>query len=393
MEAKKLGDTLTRAKPFLAVIFIQFGFAGMTVITKFALDKGMDQHVFVVYRHLVATLVIAPFALVFERKRRPKMTISIFIKIAILGLLEPVIDQNLYYTGMKLTSATFTSAMCNVLPAFAFILAWIFRLEKVKLKKIHSQAKIVGTIVTVGGAMLMTLVKGAVINLPWAHQSGASSSAAAAAASSAKQDPIKGAIMIMSGCFCWASFVILQAMTLKAYPVELSLTALICLMGCLEGAVFAVAFEGGFRGSSWAIHFDAILVSIVYSGIICSGVQYYLQGVVMKSRGPVFITAFNPLSMVIVAILGSFILHEILTVGRIIGALVIVTGLYMVLWGKSKDEIESPSDNGGSSHKVASAETDLEAIPVSMPGSIEVASYMAVDVTSKVKPAAHHGAV
>ncbi|KAK4744328.1 hypothetical protein SAY87_010640 [Trapa incisa] len=166
MEAKKLGDTFTRAKPFLAVIFIQLGFAGMTVITKFALDKGMDQHVFVVYRHLVATLVIAPFALAFERKRRPKMTISIFIKIAILGLLETFI----YYTGMKLTSATFTSAMCNVLPAFAFILAWIFRLEKVKLKKIHSQAKIVGTIVTVGGAMLMTLVKGVAINLPWAHQ-------------------------------------------------------------------------------------------------------------------------------------------------------------------------------------------------------------------------------
>ncbi|KAK4795311.1 hypothetical protein SAY86_013305 [Trapa natans] len=84
-----------------------------------------------------------------------------------------------------------------------------------------------------------------------------------------------------------------------------------------------------------------------------------LRGAVLPPRssdedeGPVFITAFNPLSMVIVAILGSFILHEILTVGRIIGALVIVTGLYMVLWGKSKDEIESPSDNGGSSHKVA----------------------------------------
>ncbi|KAK4776619.1 hypothetical protein SAY86_005307 [Trapa natans] len=49
----------------------------------------------------------------------------------------------------------------------------------------------------------------------------------------------------------------------------------------------------------------------------------------------------------------------------------------MVLWGKSKDQIESPSDGGGSSssHMVASAEADLQAIPVSMPGSMEVASY------------------
>lgn len=38
----------------------------------------------------------------------------------------------------------------------------------------------------------------------------------------------------------------------------------------------------------------------------------------MRTRGPVFVTAFNPLSMVIVAILSSFILSEILYLGRYI---------------------------------------------------------------------------
>lgn len=51
-------------------------------------------------------------------------------------------------------------------------------------------------------------------------------------------------------------------------------------------------------------------------GIICSGVAYYIQGAVMQIKGPVFVTAFNPLQMVLVAILGSFILHEILYLGR-----------------------------------------------------------------------------
>lgn len=40
---------------------------------------------------------------------------------------RPVLDQNLYYTGMKYTSATFTSAMCNILPAITFVMAWILR--------------------------------------------------------------------------------------------------------------------------------------------------------------------------------------------------------------------------------------------------------------------------
>ncbi|KAJ6767972.1 WAT1-RELATED PROTEIN [Salix koriyanagi] len=203
------------AKPFLAVIFLQFGYAGMFTITKHALDEGMSQHVLVVYRHVVATIIIAPFALIFDRKIRPKMTLSIFLKIMLLGLLEPTIDQNLYYTGMKYTTATFTSAMCNVLPAFAFLMAWALRIEQVNLRKIHSQAKIIGTIVTVGGAMLMTLVKGAQLDLPWTK----GYDALASTGSLTKQDPIKGALMITTGCVCWACFIILQAITLKSYPL------------------------------------------------------------------------------------------------------------------------------------------------------------------------------
>ncbi|KAF5794829.1 putative EamA domain-containing protein [Helianthus annuus] len=75
----------------------------------------------------------------------------------------------------------------------------------------------------------------------------------------------------------------------------------------------------------------------LYVGIICSGSAYYISGVVMQERGPVFVTAFNPLGMVIIAILGSSILAEKLNMGSVLGAVVIVIGLYLVLWGKSKD--------------------------------------------------------
>ncbi|KOM40601.1 hypothetical protein LR48_Vigan04g079900 [Vigna angularis] len=72
-------------------------------------------------------------------------------------------------------------------------------------------------------------------------------------------------------------------------------------------------------------------------GIVCSGMAYYIQGVVMKDRGPVFVTTFNPLCMVIVAIMGSLFLPEQMYLGRAIGAIVIIVGLYLVVWGKSKD--------------------------------------------------------
>lgn len=53
---------LSRIKPFAAVIFLQFGLAGMDVFSKVALNQGMSSYVYVVYRHAVATLVVAPFA-------------------------------------------------------------------------------------------------------------------------------------------------------------------------------------------------------------------------------------------------------------------------------------------------------------------------------------------
>lgn len=371
---------LSRLKPYLAVVLLQFGFAGMAIVAKFSLNRGMNQHVFVVYRHAFATAVVAPFAILFERKTRPKMTRSVFLKILLLGLLEPVIDQNLFYTGMKYTTASFTAAMSNMLPAFTFLMAWFFRLERLSIRSKHSQAKILGTLVTIGGAMIMTLGKGPVLDLPWTK-----SASTHVDLDGVAQKPIEGALMITAGCFCWASFIILQAITLKSYPAELTLTTLICMTGTFQGAVFAFAMERS-NFAAWSIQFDVRLLAVVYSGIICSGVGYYFQGVVMQIKGPVFLTAFNPLHMVLVAILGSFILHEILCLGRVIGALVIVLGLYLVLWGKSKDQVAAAA---GSSEKQETSKPQIANTSLADESAETAASsYVVVDVTkTKVRPA------
>ncbi|XP_010422742.1 PREDICTED: WAT1-related protein At2g37460-like [Camelina sativa] len=73
--------------------------------------------------HGIATVAMAPFALYFDRRARPKMTLMTFFKISLLGLLEPVIDQNLFCLGMIYTTATFATALYNTLPAVTFILA------------------------------------------------------------------------------------------------------------------------------------------------------------------------------------------------------------------------------------------------------------------------------
>ncbi|CAA2983879.1 WAT1-related At5g07050-like [Olea europaea subsp. europaea] len=314
MEGKScLGNFFEKAKPYIAMISLQFGYAGMNIITKASLNRGMSHFVLVVYRHAFATAVIAPFALVLERKVRPKITFPIFLQLFVLGLLGPVIDQNFYYAGLKFTSPTFSCAMSNMLPAMTFVMAVLCRMEKLDLKKVRCQAKVVGTIVTVGGAMLMTVYKGHVINMVWSNFVHPKKSDVPDTIEATDKDWVKGSILLIIATFAWASFFILQAHTLKKYTAHLSLTALVCFMGTLQS--IAVTFVMEHKSSAWAIGWDMNLLAAAYAGIVSSSIAYYVQGLVMKKRGPVFVTSFSPLMMIIVAIMGSFILAEKIYVG------------------------------------------------------------------------------
>ncbi|KAG7958900.1 hypothetical protein I3843_10G043100, partial [Carya illinoinensis] len=259
-----VGSFLQRCKPYIAMISLQFGYAGMNIITKVSLNRGMSHYVLVVYRHAFATAAIAPFALVLERKVRPKITFPIFMQIFVLGLLGPVIDQNFYYAGLKFTSPTFACAMSNMLPAMTFVMAVLCRMEKLDMKKVRCQAKVVGTLVTVAGAMLMTLYKGHVINFVWSgliHHP--KSYAPANATGSTDKDWLKGSILLIIATFAWASFFIVQAITMRRYSAQLSLTALVCFLGTLQST--AVTFVMERKPSVWIIGWDMNLLAAAYA--------------------------------------------------------------------------------------------------------------------------------
>lgn len=362
------------------MISLQFGYAGMNIITKVSLNHGMSHYVLVVYRHAFATLSIAPFALILERKVRPKLTFLIFMRVFVLGLLGPVIDQNLYYAGLKFTSPTFSCAMSNILPAMTFVIAVLCRMEKVDIKKVRCQTKVAGTLVTVAGAMLMTLYKGPVVEMLWSkyvhpHPHPHPTKVHASQESSDK-DWFKGSIFLIIATLAWASLFVLQAATLKKYPAQLSLTSLICFVGTIQAIAVTLVIEHN-KPSAWNVGWDINLLAAAYAGIVTSSIAYYVQGLVMEKRGPVFASAFSPLMMIIVAIMGSFILAEKIYLGGVLGGVLIVVGLYSVLWGKYKEGVaelevkEGSGENGKWMDVVAIDEQDLQkAKPKCMHGPI-----------------------
>ncbi|XP_059630769.1 WAT1-related protein At4g08300-like isoform X2 [Cornus florida] len=298
-----------KIKPYLAIVSLQFGYAGMYILTMVSFKHGISNYVFVVYRHVVASIVIAPFAFLFERKIRPKLTPSVFLKVVALGFLE---------------------------------------LERVNLKQKHSVAKVIGTSITLTGATVMTLYKGPILDILGNSQGRNHHNTTTS--TSADQHWATGTIMVLASTCGWSGFFILQSITLKQYPAPLTLTTLVCLMGILEAGVVALVMEHDI--GAWALGWDSRLLAVVYSGVVCSGIAYYVQGMVNKERGPVFVTAFSPLCMIITAVLGVIVLAEQVHLGSLIGAIVIVSGLYIVVWGKSKDYLISKGDQKGMPHEL-----------------------------------------
>lgn len=322
-------------------ILVQVAFAGMYIITRVSLIDGMNHFVFVTYRQFVATISIAPFAYFLERKKRPQLTWLLLFQIFLIasGL---TISQNCYLQGMFYTSSTFASANLNLVPVLTFAMATLLRLEQVNIRSLGGQAKVVGTAICVSGAMVMTIYKGPAIKFfspgAKAHDITNNSQANNVVLGSIL---VFGSVVIMAGCLAF------QAPVLKRYPAQLSLTALLCLIGSVQSGLIAVICEHK-KSKVWSIGWNIELLSVVYSGIICSAVGMFLQAWSISKKGPVFVAIFNPVGTIATAIFELIILHVYLHVGSVVGATLIAVGLYSALWGKSND---MPVEDAEESHR------------------------------------------
>ncbi|KAG6525810.1 hypothetical protein ZIOFF_015781 [Zingiber officinale] len=129
-----------------------------------------------------------------------------------------------------------------------------------------------------------------------------------------------------------------QETIIEEYPCKLSLSFLINLMGLLQCAVVSLILE---KPSALNLQWNMQLLLIVCIGI-CMGAERFIIIMCVKAKGAVYVSAFNPLSTVIVAILEPLLLHEQLTWSSLTGMTMVIVGLYLYIWVKAK---ESPHDS------------------------------------------------
>ncbi|KAA8536508.1 hypothetical protein F0562_028986 [Nyssa sinensis] len=165
----KICNTVQGLKPTLLMVVVQFIVTGLNIFYKLAANDGMSMRVLVAYRFLFAAAFLVPLALYAERKSRPKLTWLVVCQAFLCGLFGGSLAQNVYAESLVLTSTTFVSAMTNLIPAITFVLAIPFGLERLSLGTMAGKAKVMGTLMGIGGAMLLTFYKGVEINIWSTH--------------------------------------------------------------------------------------------------------------------------------------------------------------------------------------------------------------------------------
>ncbi|XP_054803538.1 WAT1-related protein At1g68170-like isoform X1 [Prosopis cineraria] len=337
-----VGDVVEGLKPAMLMVVLQITYAGINVLYKIAVNDGMNLRILIAYRYMFATLFIAPLALFLERNKRPKMTWSVLSQAFLCGLFGGVMSQNFYLESLALTSATFASAMSNLTPAVTFLMAVSVRLERLNLRTVAGQVKIIGTIVAIGGAMVLTFFKSTKIDTGsfhitlLHHRKGQVASLLAPSSMKA----LLGALCSLGSSATYALWLIIQAKMSKSYPCYYSSTALMSSMAALLSTALAICLESDL--TQWKLGWDVRLLTVAYAGIVVSGIMVVVMAWCVDMKGPLYVSAFNPLLLVFVAIAGSFMLDEKLYLGSIIGGMLIVCGLYMVLWGKGKEMKMNP---------------------------------------------------
>ncbi|XAR71189.1 hypothetical protein NMG60_11028340 [Bertholletia excelsa] len=215
-------------------------------------------------------------------------------------------------------------------------------MEKLEWRSSRSQAKVVGTIVSIAGALAVTLYKGP----PLLYARPSPSSLHRPRASPYSSWAI-GGLYLTTDYALVAIWYILLAFIMREYPAELTVMFFYNLCVCLLSFVVGLIAEP--HPSAWKIRPDITLASMLCSGVFVSFLNNVVHTWVLHVKGPVYTAMFKPLSIAIAVAMGVLFLGDSLYLGSVIGAILVSIGFYTVMWGKAKEQLAEEDGESGRS--------------------------------------------
>ncbi|KAL1220690.1 WAT1-related protein [Cardamine amara subsp. amara] len=334
--------------PVIVMVTSNVAMGSVNALVKKALDVGVNHMIIGAYRMAISAFILAPFAYLLERKTRPEITFRLMVDHFISGLLGASLMQFFFLLGLSYTSATVTCALVSMLPAITFALALIFRTENVKnLKTKAGMLKMMGTVICISGAMFLTFYKGPQISNPHSHLE-------ASHHKNNDQDKSKnwilGCLYATIGTTLLSLWMLFQGSLNIKYPCKYSSTCLMSIFAAFQCALLSLYKSRDVQ--DWVIDDRFVITVIIYAGVVGQAMSTVATTWGIKKLGAVFASTFTPMTLISATLFDFLILHTPLYVGSVIGSVIAVMGLYVFLWGKTKETeasttLSSRMDNEG----------------------------------------------
>ncbi|KAF5940148.1 hypothetical protein HYC85_021315 [Camellia sinensis] len=220
-----------------------------------------------------------------------------------------------------------------------FFVISLLGLEQADFKSSSTLAKSIGTIVSIVGALIVTLYKGPSLLM-----------------TVTQYNLVLGAFLLIVECLSSSAYIIIQAFLLTKFGAELIIVFFYCFFVAIMTGILSLVMERD--PAAWSLLPSVKLLSILFSGIVGSAIQVSILVWCLRQRGPLFIAVFHPLGIVISTVVGIIVFGDILYLGSVVGSVIIVIGFYSVMWGKSKEQKVIKDD------EETSSESPREKVPL-----------------------------
>lgn len=293
--------TMSRFRAILSPLFTSLTFAGSFVAAKFAI-AALDPVAITFYRYLVALLFLTSLMLWQKLPWRGGLTRLDFLKLFLMGLTGIVGYHYFFFLSLRYTAVAHSAIINGFSPVVTGLLAAIFIKEKLTLKNY------LGVIIAISGVMIL-ITDG---NLQILFTLGFN----------------KGDLLMLCAVFCWGIYAVIARRLLEKHP-SLTVTLYSAFSGVL---ILTVLTVGDNPIPDKAALSPVVLLSILYMGLIASGIGYYLYNISIRQIGPTRTSSFvNSVVPVAVSILAFLFFKEPLRPIMGLSILLIIIGLRLML--------------------------------------------------------------
>ncbi|XVE92478.1 hypothetical protein REPUB_Repub01dG0100500 [Reevesia pubescens] len=361
-------ERMGEVAPFTVMVIMEGCTIALTILAKSFITGGMSPFVFVAYTNAIGSLLLLPFSFLFHYRERTEQLLFTFpplVRIFLLGLTGIAISQNLAFLGLSYSSPIVVCATGLLLPSISFLLSIVLRTTRLDWRRSSSQGKVIGTLISITGAVVVALYKGPFIRKSsffYTHQ--------------LKDVPklfvfystpdrwILGSILLAAASLFVSIWNIIQVGTVKQYPQVMKVASFYSLAGTIQCLVFSLAMERDLN--AWKLKHNLELLLIVMTGVFGSIIRSNLHLACTRMKGPFYVPMFKPFGLVFATFFGVSFFTNSLHYGRplhrsfyfprflylsnfpcilliqnfsvYIGTLITGIGYYGVMWAQIREE-------------------------------------------------------